>query len=127
MQYERPSVEPLIRLSTSPPNEWDGDPQEASHYCDLHRFEEWKEHRLLTVVAEPFRGEALNRGIAGYRVVATYEDQRDVGLLVCVKDEAEGVMYLGIDREGHACREPAANEALWNPANISLSPRNDDR
>lgn len=112
-------MEPLIRLSTSPPDAWNGDPQEASYYCDLHGLEEWKDHRLLEAAAEPFRSEALRRGTAGYLVVATHESRYEIGLLVYLNDQAEGVIYLGIDLKGRACREPAANEALWNAANVA--------
>jgi len=63
------------------------------------------------------REEALRCGLAGYEVMGVHAD-REIGLLICVEDAVEGLAYLGVHRGGQTSRQSAANEALWDAANI---------
>lgn len=114
-----------LRISTSPPNDWDGDADEASHYCDIREVDDWRSSPVLARVPEPVRDGLLRSGLAGYAVAAVYAD-RGIGLLVCVDDEQDGVAYVGIDRHGRTSRQPAANEAFWHAANAAMG-RGTDR
>jgi len=106
----------IIRISTSPPNDWGGDAGEASYYCDLCQVDDWRASPILDRMPEAARDEALRGGVAGYLVAGVHQEG-EVGLLICVEDAVEGLMFLGVDRDGRTSRQPAANEALWDAAN----------
>lgn len=57
--------------------------------------------------------------LSGYRVMGTQDTE--IGILICVEDAEDGMMYIGLDHAGILCREPAANEALWSVANAAVS------
>lgn len=114
--HGEPSLRPPLRISTAPPNEWDGDPNEAGYYCDLRAIDDWRDYPLLRAISAKDRDAILRDGVFGY-VVADSFVNREIGLLIHIDDREDGIVYCGVDHLGRVCMEPAANEALWSVAN----------
>ena len=109
-----------FRISTSPPSFSDrSDDADASYYCDIYEFDHWRSLPIVEDLSKDERLAIVDAGLVGYRVMAA--DDKEFAILVCVEDDEDGFIYYAIDHRGRVEREPAANEALWHPANTATA------
>lgn len=114
-----------IHLSSSPPNEWDGNPEEAAYYCSIMEAEGWRNYELVRGLVDTVAVNAVRSAIAGYTV--TMAGNKEVGIVVAFEDARDGLVYLGIDQAGRTCVEPGVNEAVWTILNAARGLANGHR
>ncbi len=107
-----------FRISTAPPSFSPTADEDMSFYCDLIEVDDRAAYALPKGAPADILEAISNPETIVYSV--WIGNDREVGLLLCREDEEEELMYCGIDSRGTVTREPAANEALWTIANVTL-------
>lgn len=108
-----------IRISTSPPSEYNFPEDDASYYCDILENENWASFSIVASQADALKDRLKKHGLIGYVVRGALD--KELGVVICYEDDIEDLMYCGIDYFGNARCEPAVNEALWHVANAGIS------
>lgn len=110
----------LVRISTSPPSNYDFDAEnEASYYCDLYKTEEWSELDIIRNYKYIDVYPGLSK-IEAVMIVAQSQfngNRKEIGVLLQFTNDDGELMYYGVDHHGNGRSESAANEAAWHIAN----------
>ena len=112
-----------IRISTSPPSNYDFPKDDCSYYCDLHKTEDWP-HLEIVISHKHFSIFPGLNNVRSAMMVTQYmfDDRRkEIGVILEFINEDSELMYYGIDNLGNGRAEPAVNEAAWHMANAGES------
>ena len=120
----------MLRISTSPPSNYDfSESEESSYYCDIYVLDKWLDIEIVAshVSVEIFPG--LSK-VEFAMVISEYlfdNRYKEIGVLLQFKNEDGELMYYGIDHNGNGRAEPAVNEAAWHIANAGQALADDHR
>ena len=109
----------MIRISTSPPSNYNFKSDECSYYCDIYLNGSGEDLEIVSANKNVaiFPGLDKKRRIMIVTQYMFSEDYKEVGALIeFINDDGE-LMYYGIDYQGNGRAEASVNEAAWHIAN----------